>query len=57
MLALDNVPVSNPASLGRNDVAALRAEWEAGRPIRYTLLRGEQTLTVEVPPERWTLGA
>jgi hypothetical protein len=57
LLAVGDVPVNDVLTPGVLPVAALRAEWEAGRPIAYTVLRQGQTLRLEVLPKHWTLAA
>jgi hypothetical protein len=34
-----------------------RARWEAGLPLRYSLLRAGETVRIETPPKNWTTAA
>lgn len=37
--------------------SVVRARWDAGLPLRYSLLRDGEPLVVDVPPTQWTLAS
>jgi hypothetical protein len=44
------------AETGFPDLLSLKDSWRAGNTVRYTVLRGEQTVELDVPLTHWDVG-